>query len=112
MPGTTFTSAAGATGRGGLARRRSSASANCSPAVEDELSKGKRPRDAVQAAHWRFRGAFALLHLFKDEENVPIGARRSAPPAIGYGDKELYLGSGALALATFTDRIAISRKAT
>ena len=35
-----------------------------------------------------------------------IGAREGAPLAIGYGDGEMYLGSDALALAPFTDRVA------
>ena len=35
-----------------------------------------------------------------------IGAREGAPLAIGYGEGEMYLGSDALALAPFTDRVA------
>ena len=74
--------------------------------VEDELSKGKSPQDAVHAALGRLRGAFALVYLFEGEENLLIGARQGAPLAIGYGDGEMYFGSDALALAPFTDRIA------
>jgi len=74
--------------------------------VEDELSKGKSPQDAVHAALGRLRGAFALVYLFEGEENLLIGARQGAPLAIGYGEGEMYLGSDALALAPFTDRIA------
>ena len=74
--------------------------------VEDELGKGKPPQDAVRAALGRLRGAFALVYLFEGEEDLLIGARRGAPLAIGYGDGEMYLGSDALALAPFTDRIA------
>jgi glucosamine--fructose-6-phosphate aminotransferase (isomerizing) len=69
--------------------------------VEDELATGKPPREAVHAALGRLRGAFALVYLFEGEENLLIGA----PLAIGYGDEEMYLGSDALALAPFTDRI-------
>jgi glutamine---fructose-6-phosphate transaminase (isomerizing) len=74
--------------------------------VEDELARGKSPQDAVHAALGRLRGAFALVYLFEGEENLLIGARQGAPLAIGYGDGEMYLGSDALALAPFTDRIA------
>src|ERR1700723_874486 len=74
--------------------------------VEDELAKGKPPQDAVHAALGRLRGAFALVYLFEGEEDLLIGARQGAPLAIGYGDGEMYLGSDALALAPFTDRIA------
>ena len=61
---------------------------------------------AVHAALERLRGAFALVYLFEGEDNLSIGAREGAPLAIGYGDGEMYLGSDALALAPFTDRIA------
>ncbi len=54
----------------------------------------------------RLRGAFALVYLFEGEEDLLIGARQGAPLAIGYGDGEMYLGSDALALSPFTDRIA------
>ena len=74
--------------------------------VEDELAKGKSPQEAVQAALARLRGAFALVYLFEGEEDLLIGARQGAPLAIGYGDGEMYLGSDALALAPFTDRVA------
>jgi glucosamine--fructose-6-phosphate aminotransferase (isomerizing) len=75
-------------------------------AVEDELAQGKSPADAVHAALGRLRGAFALVYLFEGGENLLIGARRGAPLVIGYGDGEMYLGSDALALAPFTDRVA------
>jgi glutamine---fructose-6-phosphate transaminase (isomerizing) len=74
--------------------------------VEDELAEGKSPREAVQAGLGRLRGAFALVYLFEGEEDLLIGARRGAPLAIGYGEGEMYLGSDALALSPFTDRIA------
>src|SRR6202041_1327817 len=63
-------------------------------------------QDAVYTTLGRLRGAFALVYLFEGEEDLLIGARQGAPLAIGYGDGEMYLGSDALALAPFTDRIA------
>ena len=54
----------------------------------------------------RLHGAFALVYLFEGEDNLLIGARQGAPLAVGYGEGEMYLGSDALALAPFTDRIA------
>jgi glucosamine--fructose-6-phosphate aminotransferase (isomerizing) len=74
--------------------------------VEDELARGKPPDEAVHAALRRLRGAFALVYLFEGEDNLLIGAREGAPLAVGYGEGEMYLGSDALALAPFTDRIA------
>ena len=54
----------------------------------------------------RLTGAFALVMIFKDEESLLIGARRGSPLAVGYGDKEAYLGSDAFSLAPFTNRVA------
>ena len=74
--------------------------------VEDELASGKTPADAVHAGVKRMRGAFALVYLFDGEDDLLIGARQGAPLAVGYGEGETYLGSDALALAPFTDRVA------
>src|SRR5262249_15436707 len=74
--------------------------------VTQEMKGGRTPAAAVAAAVPRLRGAFALAFLFKGEEDLLIGARKGSPLAIGYGDGEMYLGSDAIALAPFTDRIA------
>ena len=74
--------------------------------VTDELAQGKSPAEAVHATLGRLRGAFALVFLFKGEDNLLIGARQGAPLAVGQGDGEMFLGSDALALAPFTDRVA------
>jgi len=74
--------------------------------VTDEMAAGKGPAEAVHAALKRLRGAFALVYLFEGEENLLIGARQGAPLAVGYGEGEMYLGSDALALAPFTDKVA------
>jgi glucosamine--fructose-6-phosphate aminotransferase (isomerizing) len=74
--------------------------------VTDELNNGKTPAEAVHAALGRMKGAFALVYLFKGEDNLLIGARQGAPLAVGQGDGEMFLGSDALALAPFTDRVA------
>jgi glucosamine--fructose-6-phosphate aminotransferase (isomerizing) len=74
--------------------------------VEDELANGKTQAEAVHAGLKRMRGAFALVYLFEGEDDLLIGARQGAPLAVGFGEGETYLGSDALALAPFTDRIA------
>jgi len=74
--------------------------------VTDYLDKGMTPADAAQAAVRRLKGAFALALIFKDEEQLLVGARRGAPLAVGYGKGEAFVGSDAYALAPFTDRIA------
>ena len=74
--------------------------------VTAELKKGKPPIEAVRATLKQLRGAFALAFLFAGENDLMIGARRGSPLAIGYGKGETYLGSDAIALAPFTDRIS------
>ena len=74
--------------------------------VTHELKKGHSPSEAVAAALPRLRGAFALAFLFQGEENLLIGARKGSPLAVGYGEGEMYLGSDAIALAPFTNRIS------
>ena len=74
--------------------------------VDQALARGAPPVDAVREVLPRLRGAFALAFLFAGEDDLLIGARSGAPLAVGYGDCENYLGSDALALAPFTDRIS------
>lgn len=73
--------------------------------VTEEMRAGKLPVDAVGAVLPQLRGAFALAFLFNGEEDLLIGARKGSPLAVGHGDGEMYLGSDALALAPFTNRI-------
>jgi glucosamine--fructose-6-phosphate aminotransferase (isomerizing) len=70
------------------------------------LDQGMKPLDAAQKAVKRLTGAFALVMIFKDEEKLLIGARRGSPLAVGYGEREAYLGSDAFSLAPFTNRVA------
>jgi glucosamine--fructose-6-phosphate aminotransferase (isomerizing) len=69
------------------------------------MAKGAAPRDAVAATLKRLKGAFALGIIFTDEQDLMIGARRGSPLAVGFGDGEMYLGSDAIALAPFTNRV-------
>jgi glucosamine--fructose-6-phosphate aminotransferase (isomerizing) len=73
--------------------------------VSDEMKRGKSPKDAVAATLKKLRGAFALAFLFEGHDNLLIGARKGSPLAIGHGNGEMYLGSDAIALAPFTDRV-------
>ncbi len=74
--------------------------------VSRELAGGAAPREAVERTLPRLKGAFALAFLFEDNPDLLIGARRGSPLAVGYGEGEMYLGSDAIALSPFTDRIA------
>ena len=74
-------------------------------ALSRELKRGKSPREAVRDVLARLEGAFALAILFKGENDLMIGARNGPPLALGHGDGEMYLGSDAIALSPFTNRI-------
>ena len=69
------------------------------------MAQGMAPLAAVQATLKKLHGAFALAFLFQGEGDLMIGARKGSPLALGHGDGEMFLGSDAIALAPFTDRI-------
>lgn len=73
--------------------------------ISFHLENGESPRDAVIAALARVRGAFAIACLFTGNENLMIGARQGSPLVLGLGDNEMFLGSDAIAVAPFTNRI-------
>jgi len=73
--------------------------------IARERARGKPPRQAVQAVLQRLEGAFALAILFRGEPDLMIGARNGPPLAVGHGKGEMYLGSDAIALSPFTNRI-------
>lgn len=66
---------------------------------------GLGPVEAAQKAFARLEGAFALAVIFKDVDDMIVGARNGPPLAVGHGDGEMYLGSDAIALAPFTNQI-------
>ncbi len=70
-----------------------------------ELRRGKAPREAVRDVLGRLQGAFALAILFKGENDLMIAARNGPPLAVGHGDGEMFIGSDAIALSPFTNRI-------
>ena len=69
------------------------------------MEGGQSPIQAARSTLARLRGAFALAFLFDGEGDLMIAARKGSPLAIGHGDGEMFLGSDAVALAPFTDRI-------
>ena len=74
--------------------------------VTHYLDKGLSPQAAAASAIAELEGAFALGIIFRGEEELMIGARRGSPLAVGYGEKAMYLGSDAFALAPMTNRVA------
>src|SRR5581483_3877262 len=61
--------------------------------VTDYLDQGMTPQQAMAATLKRLEGAFAIGVIFVGHKDLLMGARRGSPLAVGYGDKEMYLGS-------------------
>jgi len=74
--------------------------------VARQMEEGMSPTEAVAAVLPRLQGAFAIAFLFRDHPDLVIGARMGAPLTVGYGEGENYLGSDAIAVAPWTQRIA------
>jgi glucosamine--fructose-6-phosphate aminotransferase (isomerizing) len=60
---------------------------------------------AVQQATKRLRGAYALAVICKAEPGRLVGARLGCPLTVGIGERENFLASDGLALASATDKI-------
>ena len=69
------------------------------------VKSGLAPEKAAHEAIQRLRGAFALAIMFSSDDNLIVAGRNGPPLAIGHGEGEMYLGSDAVALAPFTNRI-------
>jgi glucosamine--fructose-6-phosphate aminotransferase (isomerizing) len=74
--------------------------------ITEYLNQGLTPEKAASAAIKRLKGAYALAMIFTGEDGLMIGARSGPPLAVGYGQKEMFLGSDAFALAPLTNRVA------
>ena len=73
--------------------------------ISSNINAGMDEVEAVKSGLARLEGAFALAFLFEGRPDLLIGARKGSPLAIGVGDEEMYLGSDALAVAPFTNRV-------
>ena len=73
--------------------------------VNRALEAGSTPEEAVRNTLARLHGAYALAILIDGEEDLIAAARVGSPLAIGLADDGTYLGSDAIALAPFSDRL-------
>ncbi len=73
--------------------------------VARNLKNGHDPRKASFMAFKRLEGAFAIALMFADDPDLIIGARNGPPLAIGHGEDSMYIGSDAIALAPFTNKV-------
>ena len=61
---------------------------------------------AVKKTLEKLHGSYALAVLFKNNQNLIVGARRGSPLAVGYGSNENFLGSDSYALKSMTNKIS------
>jgi glucosamine--fructose-6-phosphate aminotransferase (isomerizing) len=74
--------------------------------IDTFLECGLSPQDATSQALKRCKGAYALGIIFAENPELLIGARQGSPLALGYGEDEMYIGSDALALMPYTNRVS------
>ena len=74
--------------------------------LDERLEAGDEPLKAFKAVLDQLHGAYALGVLIEGEEDLILGARRGSPLVVGHGDGEMFLGSDALAVGPFTDRVS------
>ncbi|QYF86460.1 glutamine--fructose-6-phosphate transaminase (isomerizing) [Brevundimonas sp. PAMC22021] len=74
--------------------------------LDQTLSEGAAPLAAFKATLDRLTGAYALAVLIEGEDGLILGARRGSPLVVGWGEGEMYLGSDALAVGPFTQKIS------
>jgi glucosamine--fructose-6-phosphate aminotransferase (isomerizing) len=73
--------------------------------LDSELATGVPPIQALKATLDQLSGAYALGVLVEGEDGLVMGARRGSPLVVGYGDGEMFIGSDALAVGPFTNRV-------
>jgi len=73
--------------------------------VDDALSQGLTPKKAFCESIKKLRGAYALSLIIDGHDGEMFVARSGSPLAIGVGDKEMYAGSDAMALAQLTTQL-------
>jgi glutamine---fructose-6-phosphate transaminase (isomerizing) len=74
--------------------------------IDSELASGKDPLQALKAALDQLSGAYAIGVLIDGEDELVMGARKGSPLVVGYGQGEMFIGSDALAVGPFTNKIA------
>jgi glucosamine--fructose-6-phosphate aminotransferase (isomerizing) len=73
--------------------------------IDHGIAAGLTPVQALKSALDRLTGAFALAILIEGEDNLIMGARRGSPLVVGHGEGEMFLGSDALAVGPFTNKV-------
>lgn len=71
----------------------------------DHLCQGKTPLAALQAVLGEITGAFAFAIMVKQFPDLMLVARKGSPLVLGIGEGEMYIGSDALALSSWTKNV-------
>ena len=74
--------------------------------LDEALKTDSNPVTAFKSVLDRLTGAYALAVLIEGEDGLILGARRGSPLVVGWGEGEMYLGSDALAVGPFTQKIS------
>ena len=75
--------------------------------IDREIGKGANdPFEAFRRVLSMLEGAYALGVVVDGFDHMVMGARRGSPLVLGYGDGEMFIGSDALAVGPFTQRVA------
>jgi glucosamine--fructose-6-phosphate aminotransferase (isomerizing) len=73
--------------------------------LDAELDTGLEPLQALKATLDRLTGAYALGVLVEGYPDLVMGARRGSPLVVGWGEGEMFIGSDALAVGPFTNKV-------
>ena len=73
--------------------------------VTDYLKKNSIKNTIIKVLK-KLHGSFALGIIFKDQNDLMVGAKRGSPLAVGYGPNENYIGSDSYALKSMTNKIS------
>jgi glucosamine--fructose-6-phosphate aminotransferase (isomerizing) len=73
--------------------------------VTRAMDLGLSAEEAVESTLGKLKGAYALVFLFEGQDGLLVAARHGSPLAVGHGDGEMFVGSDALALSPFTERV-------
>ena len=70
------------------------------------MARGLGLVEAFRAALRRLEGSFALGLVSASHSGVILGARRSSPLVVGYGEKEFLLASDVLAIQSYAEAVS------
>jgi glucosamine--fructose-6-phosphate aminotransferase (isomerizing) len=73
--------------------------------IDQTMIEGAEPLEAFSQAVRRLSGAYALCVLIGGETEIIFATRNGPPLVLGYGDGEMFVGSDALAVGPFTNRV-------